>query len=345
MTAAAWQPIKFGSRFIGPGHPMAIIAEVGINHEGGADTCARLIEAAARAGADAIKLQTIDADENYVKGTASHTLFSAAWLDRETTACMFALARSLGMEAFTTAGDAATLDWVERLDPAAHKISSGLLTHLPVIRHAAATGRTVLLSTGMATVAEIDDAVAATRAKGAAVGLFQCTSIYPAPIATLNLAAVRWLAERSAAPTGFSDHSLGDEASVLSVAAGACMLEKHFTLDVTRPGYDHPISLDERQFAAMVKRIRAAEAMLGRPEKAPAEGERERAAIMRRIVVARRPIKAGETLSWDSVGLKRPLPGTQGLAPREAESLIGRVAARAVALDEPIRKDALVPPR
>ena len=181
--------VPFGSRVIGPGAPVAVIAEIGINHEGDAGTCARMIEAAAAAGADAIKLQTIDADENYVRGTESYELFHKSGLGREGTAEMFEFARRNGVEPFTTAGDPATLEWVDRLAPAAHKFSSGLLTNGPLIRRAAETGRTLLMSTGMAEVADVDAAVAAAVGDGRRpVGLFQCTSLYPAPPETLNLA-------------------------------------------------------------------------------------------------------------------------------------------------------------
>src|SRR5262249_51834119 len=158
---------------------VVVIAEIGINHEGSVEACGKMITAAAGAGADAIKLQTVDPDESYAPGTASYALFSRAWLSPEATARMFGLARDLGMEPFTTSGDPATLDWVDRLRPAAHKISSGLLTHLPLIRRAAATGRSVIMSTGMSTLEDVDDAVAA--AQGAPIALMQCTSLYPAP--------------------------------------------------------------------------------------------------------------------------------------------------------------------
>ncbi|MEW5728907.1 MAG: N-acetylneuraminate synthase family protein [Pseudomonadota bacterium] len=336
------EDIPFGQRRIGTGHPVCIMAEIGINHEGSVEVCARMIEAAARAGADSVKLQTIDADANYVRGTESHTLFSTAWLTPEETAAMFDLARTLGMEPFTTAGDPATLEWVERLEPAAHKISSGLLTHLPIVRQAARTGRTLLVSTGMSQLDEVDEAMAGARAAGAVdIGLFQCTSVYPAPPESANLAAIRWLAERFGVPAGYSDHTLGDEVAALSVAAGAVMVEKHFTLDTTRPGYDHPISLDEAGFAAMVRRIRAAEAAMGRPGKVPVLDETDRARRFRRILVALTDIPAGAVLGPGNLGCKRPLPGTAGLPPRELEALFGRRTARPLARDEAVTLDCI----
>lgn len=338
-------PIAFGARRIGPGEPVVVIAEIGVNHEGDATVCARMIEEAARAGADSIKLQTIDADENYVRGTESHALFSKCALSREDTARMFELARKLGMEPFTTAGDPATLDWVTALAPAAHKISSGLLTNLPAVRHAARTGLPLLMSTGMADPADVDASVAAARGAGCAhLGLFQCTSIYPAAPESLNLGAIRWLEERYGAPAGFSDHSEGVEAAAYAVAAGARMIEKHFTLDRSRPGYDHRLSLEPTEFAEMVRRVRAAEAMLGPGGKQPTDEERARARLYRRILVARRDIAAGETLDGGNVGLKRPLPDMSGLPPSRYEDVLGRRAKRALRRDEAIAAADLEPP-
>lgn len=332
-------PITIDGRVVGPGAPCWIIAEIGINHEGSAEICARMIEAAAAAGADAMKLQTIDADENYMRGTPSHDLFSRCALTREETARMFDLSRSLGVAPFTTAGDFATLEWVERLNPAAHKISSGLMTHLPLIRQAAATGRPMLMSTGMASPDEIDISIACARDGGASAGqlaIFHCVSLYPAPPETVNLAAIRGLEGRYGLPVGWSDHVLGNDASVLAVAAGACMIEKHFTLDSRRASYDHSISLEPAGLADLVNRVRAAEAMLGSADRPMTAEERAKAARMHRIVVARRPIAAGETLTRDNVGLKRPLEGVTGLPPGRFDQVLGRVAPCDLGPDQPV---------
>lgn len=337
------EPILFGRRWIGPGHSVAVIAEIGINHEGSAELCARMIQEAAAAGTDAVKLQTMDAEENYVPGTESYALFSGAALSRDETARMFDLARKQGLEVFTTAGDFATIDWVDELHPAAHKISSGLLTNLPLIRHAARTSRALLMSTGMAEAEDIDAAVATACEAGASgLALLQCTSLYPAPPESLNLATIAWLERRYDVPAGLSDHSLGTEAPALAVAAGARVIEKHLSLDPSRPGYDHPVSLDPAGFAEMVRRVRSAEAMLGQPEKRPTEAERENAVRFHRVLVARREIAAGETFAASNLALKRPLPGSRGLAPRFYEQVIGRRAARALVPDEPVDADAVM---
>lgn len=334
--------ISFGSRAIGPGHPVVVIGEIGINHEGDPEKCSLLIDAAHAAGVDAVKLQTIDPDENYVRNTKSWELFRKAELTREQTAGIFGYAKSKGLEVLTTAGDFTTIDWINQLDPAAHKISSGLLTSHPVIRHAAQSGRPLLLSTGLSELADVDVAIEVCRGAGAKeFAVFQCTSLYPAPPETLNLASIRWLSDRYQCPAGLSDHSEGSYASVLSVAAGAHMIEKHITLDSTREGFDHAISLEPKELTKLVKEIRRAEVVLGDPGKKIVSDERDKARLFRRILVARRDIVAGEVFDESNLGMKRPFPNTQGLEPSYYEHVIGRRAARDIAKDDPIVRDAI----
>lgn len=318
-----------------PAGRVFVIAEVGVNHEGSVETCTRMMDAAKESGADAVKLQTIDPDRNYVAGTESHRVFSQAFLDREQTSRVFAHARSIGLSCFTTAGDFETLEWVDRLDPVAHKISSGLLTHTALINRAAATGRPLILSTGMSDVAEIEAALAAVDGR-VPTALLQCTSIYPAPIETLNLRAIDWMSQRFRVPCGFSDHSLGVEASVLAVAAGAMCIEKHFTLDPGRSGMDHQISLGPNEFRSMVDRIRQAQSMLGVAGK-PLSGElllaRER---YLRCLVASTDIPAGQQFTTRNVAVKRPLPDNRGLDADMYEQVLGRRAAVDLKMDDPI---------
>jgi N,N'-diacetyllegionaminate synthase len=322
----------FGTRKIGPSAPVFVIAEIGINHEGDVETCARLIEAAAHAGADAMKLQTVDPDESYAPGTESHALFSRAVLSHEATADMFALARQLGIEAFTTAGDRATIDWVRKLNPAGYKISSGLLTTTPLVEHAARQGLPLLLSTGMAEIADVERAVSVTRKAGCRdIGLMQCTSIYPAPIEQLHLAGIGALEQRFHVPVGFSDHSIGIEAAPLAVAAGATMVEKHLTLDKSRPRFDHHLSLLPDEFAAMVAAIRRAEIMLGNAEKVPGTQERASAARYHRKLAARHDLKVGHKLAEDDISFLRMPPGTDGLEPDTYWAIVGRTLKRPVA--------------
>ncbi len=332
--------MRIGTHSVDHDQPVFVIAEIGINHEGDADTCIKMIEMAALAGADSVKLQTIDPDASYVRDTKSFKLFSQAVLSREDTARAFDVARKLGVEPFTTVGDAATLDWVDRLSPVAYKISSGLMTNYPLIHYAARKGRPLLISTGMATWPDIDASVAAASA-APEVGLFHCVSLYPAPIDKLNLAAIERMRDRYKLPTGYSDHALGIEASAMSVAAGACMIEKHFTLDPKRDSYDHAISLGASGFRQLVDRIRTAQAMRGNPDRPLSAEEALLAKQMRRILVARRAIAIGEAFSLDNIALKRPLPGITGLAPSEYDRVLGARTRRALALDEPIQEGDL----
>jgi N,N'-diacetyllegionaminate synthase len=329
--------IPFGNRHIGSGEPVVIIAEIGINHEGDAAMCARMIEEAAKAGADAIKLQTIDPDENYVPGTESHELFKKAWLEPAQTAAMFDQSRQLGLEPFTTAGDFKTLDFIESLNPAAHKISSGLLTNTPIIRHAARTGRSLLMSTGMNDIAAIDAATQTAQQTGNSnYGLFQCTSVYPAPPETLNLNVIATLNLRYGVPCGFSDHSEGTEAAALSVASGARMIEKHFTLDRSRPSYDHRLSLEPKEFKTLVERVRRVEAMLGDPIKSLNAVENTNARRFHRCLVARRSLSAGHILEADDIGIMRVQPGEQGLPPSAYDDTIGQRASHDIPRFTPI---------
>lgn len=298
--------MPFGKVCIGDGKPALVIAEIGINHEGSLETCTLMVEAAVRAGADAVKLQTSDPDEHYLPGTPSYELYDKARLLPEETAAIFAQAKKLGVEIFTTCGDIPTLELIESLDPAGHKISSGMLVNLPMIRRFAKTGRSLIFSSGMSELNGIDAAIEAARGAGAdKIAVLQCTSLYPAPPETLNLRAIRTLRERYGVLTGLSDHSTGTKAAELAVAAGACIIEKHFTFDRGRDSFDHKVSLEPGEFAAMVKAIRRAETMLGTGVKAPVEVERERARMWTRQLVARRDIKARQRITEDDLAIKR----------------------------------------
>ncbi|MBM3491847.1 MAG: hypothetical protein FJX68_15680 [Alphaproteobacteria bacterium] len=323
--------LPFGSRAIGIDLPSVVIAEIGINHEGSLEACHRLIEAAAIAGADAIKLQTADPEENFAPGTTSYELYRRAFLSPEATAEAFAHARHLGLEAFTTSG-VATFEWVDRLNPAAHKISSSTLFHFPLIRLGARSGRTLLMSTGMAELVDVDQAVAWARQHGCrSLGTLQCTSLYPAPLETLDLAAIVHLRDRYRTPVGFSDHSLSVDAAAYAVAAGACFIEKHLTLDCGRPSFDHGISLDPARFAAMVKEVRKVETLLGSPIKRllPAVGEVARR--MRRYIVAARDLPAGHRLGESDIRVMRVADCRDGLSTKRVDELVGAVTKQPLA--------------
>jgi sialic acid synthase SpsE len=335
-------PVPFGRRYIGPDAPAVVIAEIGINHEGDRAVCLRLVEAAARAGADAIKLQTADPNENYAPGHPSHALYAKARLGRDGTAEAFAVARRLGIEAFTTTG-LADLEWIAALDPAAFKISSGLMAHLPLIRRLAGYGRSLIMSTGMSEADEIDEAVSAARSLGCRhMVVMQCTSLYPAPDESISLATINWLAERYGMPGGFSDHTTDEDTPALAVAAGARVIEKHFTLDTGRAGFDHHISLDEAGFSRMTARVRRADKLIGRPAKGLSALQKETAARMRRTLVAARAIKQGATITADDIAIMRPPRSDGALLPRDLDRVLGRKAARTIEQWSAITADSLI---
>lgn len=322
-------PIPFGRRFIGPGYPVVIVAEIGINHEGNVEVCKNMVTEALRAGADAVKLQTIDPDENYDPQTASYRLFRRARLTQDETRFIFDHARSLGIEVFTTVGDFKTLSWVEKLAPAAYKISSGLLTHLPLIEALAKTGRSVLMSTGIAKEAEIDEAVATVlQQKNCNIGLFHCVSLYPTPEDKINLRSIEYLQTRYSLPVGLSDHSTGWETGGLAVTAGACAIEKHFSLDPSRKEFDHHLSLDPDGFLRMVTWVRRAEKIFGEKRIESADAISPDSTRLSRRIVARVFIGAGHTIEPDHLGFMRSDSMEAGLAPKFVGMLIGRKAVR-----------------
>ena len=314
-----------------------IIAEIGINHEGSVEKCARMIKEAANVGVNAVKLQTIDADANYVVGSESYKIFKGSELTREETSDMFDLARAKGLEIFTTAGDIETIKWVEEFKPSCWKISSGLLTHIPMVRYLASLGRPLLVSTGMASVDDIDLAIETIRSAGNSnISLFQCTSLYPAPIDSLNLSTISWLKERYNCKVGFSDHSLGSDAAFLSVGAGATLIEKHFSLDNGRSGFDHKISLDPNGLKEMIGRIRAAEQIMGEPIKYVSEPIKKMREKFLRSVVAIDSILKGDIFSSENIGVRRTLSDKKGSEPKYFDTMLGLIAKKDFNVNDPI---------
>ena len=332
------KPFQFGTKKIGPGNPAYIIAEIGVNHEGNVEDCARMIKAAADAGADAIKLQTCDPEENYVPGTESYELFKTCELSKSETAQMFQYARDLKIDPFTTSPDPITLEWVNKLNPAGHKISSGMMTNPVIIKKTAQTGKPVLMSTGMANEEQIDEAVSWVKDYGdmEQLGLFQCTSIYPAPYETLNLSTIRAMQERYNVPVGFSDHTEGTDIAAAAVFAGAHIIEKHFTLDKTRPSFDHKLSLEPTEMALLVKKVREAEIILGQATKSVEGNLANNAVKYLRTLVARRDIQADEILDENNVALKRALPDKRGMEAKQYDFVLGQRTRKALTKNEPI---------
>ena len=317
--------------------PVFIIAEAGVNHNGDMALALRLCDAARAAGADAVKFQTFRAQDLVVPGaptaqyqsrqTGDHDQF--AMLERlELTEAQHrqikAHCDAIGIEFFSTPFSLEAVDLLIRLGVQRLKLSSGELTHRALVAYAAATQLPLLVSTGMATMPEIVEAlqwVEAARGHLSNVAVLHCTSAYPAPDDTLNLTAMRQMGEQLGVAIGYSDHSLGIEAPLAAVALGATVIEKHITLDCALPGPDHSASLEPEAFRCMVQGIRRVSAMRGDGQKVPRPDELDTARVARRIVVAQTDLLANVALTPAMLACRRP---GLGIAPRELPDLVGR---------------------
>ena len=337
------RPVQIGCRTVGPGHPCYVIAEAGVNHGGDPDLAFRLVDAAVAAGADAVKFQTFKADR-----VASPQAAKAAYQRRTTPedeaqvdmlrrlelpfqvfAELDAYCRRLGIQFLSTPFDDESAEFLARLGIPAFKVASGEITNLPFLRRLAGYGRPLIISTGMAGLGEVEAAVAAVTGAGCRdLVLLHCVSNYPADPADVNLRAMDTLRAAFDVPVGYSDHTPGADIALAAVARGACVLEKHFTLDRSLPGPDHAASLEPGELRDLVAGVRRVEAALGDGRKRPAASEMETRALARRSIVAARDIARGTVVTEDMLDLRRP--GT-GLPPQMLEHIVGRVARRPIA--------------
>jgi len=346
--------VRFGRHAIGDGAPCFVIAEAGVNHNGDLGLAKKLVDAAAAAGADAVKFQTFTADrlaapsapkaayQRATTGAAESQLDMLRRLELSHAAHRELLAHCerQGILFMSSAFDEESADFLaDDLGVALFKVPSGELTNLPFLAHLARTRRPLVVSTGMATLDEVDAAVRTITTAGTRdLVLLHCVSNYPAAPADVNLRAMATMAAAFGVPVGYSDHTLGLEVALASVALGARALEKHFTLDRTLPGPDHRASLEPDDLAALVRGVRAVEASLGHGRKEPAASEADTAAAARKSVVAARDIPAGTRLTTDAITLRRP--GT-GLPPSMAPAVVGRTAARDIPAGTLIAREML----
>lgn len=321
-----------------------VIAEAGVNHNGQLDLALQLCDAAHAAGADAVKFQTFRAADLVVRGapTAEYQTRQTGELDQYAMLERLELSeaqhvqiqahcRAIGIEFFSTPFSISAVDMLVRLGVQRLKLSSGELTHRQLVEHAAATQLPLLMSTGMATMAEITEALAWARAARGhldGVVVMHCTSAYPAADDTLNLTAMDQMRRELGVPIGYSDHSLGIEAPLAAAALGACVIEKHLTLDRNLTGPDHSASLEPAGFVEMTRGIRRVATMRGDGLKAPRPEERDTARVARRSIVALQDIAAGVPLRAEMLGCRRP---ATGIAPRDLGALAGRQLRHAVA--------------
>lgn len=329
---------------------LTIIAEAGVNHNGDIAMARDLVQAAAEAGADVVKFQSFKAEElvTALADTAPYQqsntgqksqldLLRDLELDIAGFRELAELCRKRGIEFLSTPFDIAMLPDLLQLGMRSIKIASGELTNHPALATAARYKLPMMVSTGMATLEEVGAALAVIAKAGPAlVTLLQCTSLYPAPMDSMNLRAMMTMQQRFGTPVGLSDHSLGEHAAIAAVALGAAVIEKHLTLDRNLPGPDHRASLDPKDFATMVTHLREVHAALGDGVKRPSPDEMETARLVRRSWHARRALNAGHRLLEDDLTLTRP---ADGLPP--AISPAGRTLAVAVAAAAPIRAEDL----
>ena len=331
--------LDIAGRLIGPDHPPYVICELSANHNGDLDRALRLMEAAAATGADAIKIQTYTADTLTLDcdredfriegglwdGTTLHQLYSEAYTPYEWHGRLFEKARELGVTLFSTPFDETAVDLLASLEAPAYKIASFEVVDLPLIAYVARQGKPMIISTGMANLAEIQAAVSTARENGAAgVALLHCISSYPAPIEQANVRTVPHLGTAFGVVAGLSDHTPGSAASVAAVVLGGAIIEKHFTLSRDDGGPDSAFSLEPDEFSRLVGDCKAAWAALGQVGY-DLKGAERGSVKFRRSLYAVRAIKAGEALTSANVRSIRP---GYGLAPKHLPDVIGRKAAR-----------------
>jgi pseudaminic acid synthase len=346
LTMAA--QIRIGKRILGPGNPTYVIAEMSANHGQKFDQAVAILHAAKGAGADAVKLQTYTADtmtiacsrpEFLIKGTLwdgrnLHDLYREAYTPWEWQPRLLEIALELGMELFSSPFDPTAIDFLESLKVPAYKVASFELVDIPLIRRMARTGKPLIMSTGMATLVEIDEAVQAARNAGATqIALLKCTSAYPASAEEMNLRTIPELSRRFGVPVGLSDHTMGTAVPVAAVAIGASIVEKHITLSRSEPGPDSAFSLEPDEFKATVNAIRLAEKALGgihfgfSPHEANSR-------VFRRSLFVVEDVKRGELFTDRNIRSIRP---AHGLHTRHLPEILGRRAACDIERGTPLK--------
>ena len=333
--------IKINNREIGGDNPTYIIAEMGINHNGSFDIAMKMVKEAAKCGVDAIKVQIISAGESYTRKSKSYSIFKKVELKFEEWRMLVNRARELGIDIFSTFVNTVDLEHAKELDLPAIKISSTNLTNFPLLEAVAKLKKPVLISTGMCYLSEVDEAIRFLEEKGQGqIGILQCTSLYPTYPKDVNLLAIQTLTRAFSKYTvGFSDHTIGINCAVASVAIGGKIIEKHFTLDRNMEGPDHHFSATVEELTALVKAVREVEIALGSSIKKPVHNEiltRER---FQRNLVAAQDIKEGDILSYEKICVKRS--EIKGVSPKDLKVIIGRHARKNIVKDEAVTWDAI----
>jgi N-acetylneuraminate synthase len=343
--------IEIGRRRIGAGEPVYCIAEVSANHNQDFETAVRIVQAAKDAGADAVKFQTYTPDTITIQsnrecfqvgggtlwdGRSLYDLYKEAYTPWEWQPKLKKVADDLGMQCFSSAFDASAVDFLEAMNVPVHKVASFELVDLPLIQKMAATGKPLIMSTGMATIEEIQEAVTTARSAGAnQIALLKCTSAYPAPADEMNLRTIPELARRFDVPVGLSDHTMGIAVPVAAVSLGACIIEKHLTLSRAVGGPDSAFSLEREEFKAMVEGVHTAEKALGSVHFGVSERE-SRSRVFRRSLFVVRDLKKGELFTSENVRSVRP---GDGLHTRHLAEVLGKTAALDIVRGTPLSWD------
>lgn len=332
--------VKIANHAIGSGQPCFIIAEAGVNHNGDMDLAYRLIDAAVETGADAVKFQSFVTEdlitskapkaryqvETTGEDGGQYKMLKALELTASQQATLKAYCEESGILYLCTPYENTSADMLDLMDVAAFKVASTDTTNTPFLRYLARKGRPIILSTGMSTLGEVEQAVNTLRQAGLGdkLILLHCTAEYPASTREVNLRAMLTLQQAFRCPVGFSDHTAGIGASPWAVAIGACVIEKHFTLDCSLPGPDHRASLEPKAFQALVQTIRDLEVALGDGVKRPTVSELPNKRKMQKSLVAARHITKGQIIKVQDLACKRP---GEGLAPIWMERVVGKRAA------------------
>ncbi len=355
ITTPSDNQIKILERLIGADQPCFIIAEAGVNHNGDMNLAHKLIDAAIAAGADAIKFQSFIAEDLVTAGTPkANYQVETTGTDDGQFGMLKALELSAGQQAeikghcdeggiiyLCTPYEEKSADMLDRLDVAAYKVASTDTNNIPFLRYLAAKGRPVILSTGMSDEEEVENSMVALEAAKGKTAILHCTSEYPAPPEESNLRAIRRLREKYQCPVGYSDHTAGIGVSPYAIAAGASILEKHFTLDVDLPGPDHRASIIPEELTELVNMVRMVEKVMGDGVKIPMTSELKNKNKMQKSIVADRDIEAGHIFQAQDLVIKRP--GT-GLAPKLLDELIGKKSAVDISRDSVLQDSDVIWP-
>ena len=330
---------KVDNFIIGKQKTIFLIAEIGINHNGKFDLCKKMIIIAAKSGANAVKLQTIDPNESYLKNTPSYKEFLNKNFNDEELYKLKEITEKLGLVFFSTPGDFKSLERLKKIGVKLIKISSGLSTNIPLIEQVSKFNIPMIISTGMAYESEIRESVAAAKKfsnKGVAV--LKCTSLYPAPDKTINLNSITTLRNKLKIPIGYSDHTIDDLVVCGAVSLGASIIEKHFTLNKKLLNADHKISMEPKEFLIMSKKIKRLLEILGTKTIIPTLAEKKKRFKTHRYIVAKKNIFKGTKISIKDLAFKRSLKKIKKMEPKDYRKILGKITKGNIKVDQILSK-------